>query len=79
MSELGKHFNIRHMCEREGIELADALLGNTSVTYLKLEMESTQRALQRQWPSTCVPASACNTFAGTCMSGERQYCVTVKK
>jgi Ran GTPase-activating protein (RanGAP) involved in mRNA processing and transport len=34
---LGEHFKIRPMCEREGIELADALLENTVVTYLQLE------------------------------------------
>jgi Ran GTPase-activating protein (RanGAP) involved in mRNA processing and transport len=35
----GTSFKIRPMCEREGIELADALLESTSVTYLELEME----------------------------------------
>jgi Leucine-rich repeat (LRR) protein len=34
---LGEPFRIRHMCEREVIELADALLECTSVTYLELE------------------------------------------
>jgi Ran GTPase-activating protein (RanGAP) involved in mRNA processing and transport len=34
---LGEPFKIRHMCEREGIVLADALLKNTSITYLELE------------------------------------------
>jgi hypothetical protein len=34
LPEFGKPFKIPyHMCEREGIELADALLENTSVTY----------------------------------------------
>jgi Leucine-rich repeat (LRR) protein len=36
---LGKPFKISRMCERKGIELADALLESTSVTYLKLETE----------------------------------------
>jgi hypothetical protein len=36
MPELGKPFKIRRLSEREGIELADALLENTSVTYLEL-------------------------------------------
>jgi hypothetical protein len=35
---LGKPFKIRRMCEREGIELANALLENNSVTYLQLNM-----------------------------------------
>jgi hypothetical protein len=30
-------FNIRHLSEKEGIELADALLENTNVTYLEFE------------------------------------------
>jgi Leucine-rich repeat (LRR) protein len=34
----GESFKIRRLCEREGIELADALLENNSVTYLELEM-----------------------------------------
>jgi hypothetical protein len=33
----GDPFKIRHLSEKEGIELADALLENTSVTYLGLE------------------------------------------
>ena len=37
LPECGKPFKIRHMGEREGIELADALLESTSVTYLELE------------------------------------------
>jgi hypothetical protein len=37
LPDCGKPFKIRHMCEREGIELADALLENTIVTYLELE------------------------------------------
>jgi hypothetical protein len=36
LQELGEPFNIRCVCERERIELADALLENTSVTYLEL-------------------------------------------
>jgi Ran GTPase-activating protein (RanGAP) involved in mRNA processing and transport len=39
LPEAGKPFRIRNMCESEGIELADALLQNTSVTYLELETE----------------------------------------
>jgi Ran GTPase-activating protein (RanGAP) involved in mRNA processing and transport len=39
MPEAGKPFKIRRMPESEGIELADALLENTSVTYIQLEME----------------------------------------
>jgi hypothetical protein len=37
LPDCGKPFKIRHTCEREGIELADALLENTIVTYLELE------------------------------------------
>jgi Ran GTPase-activating protein (RanGAP) involved in mRNA processing and transport len=37
LPEIGKPFKIRRMCEREGIEVADALLENNSVTYLELE------------------------------------------
>jgi hypothetical protein len=36
---VNKPFCIRRMCEREDMELADALLENTSVTYLRLETE----------------------------------------
>jgi hypothetical protein len=36
---LGNHFRIRDSSEKEDIELADALLENTSVTYLELETE----------------------------------------
>jgi hypothetical protein len=39
-------FCIYELHEREHLELADALLE--------------RNALQRQWPSTCDPASACN-------------------
>jgi Ran GTPase-activating protein (RanGAP) involved in mRNA processing and transport len=38
LPEAGRPFKIRRMCEREGIELAGALLENTCVTYLELEM-----------------------------------------
>jgi hypothetical protein len=37
LPEPGKPFRIHRMCEREGMELADALLENNSVTYLELE------------------------------------------
>jgi Ran GTPase-activating protein (RanGAP) involved in mRNA processing and transport len=36
LPECGKPFEIRHISEKESIELAEALLENTSVTYLKL-------------------------------------------
>ncbi len=36
LPEPGEYFEIRQSCEREGLELADALLENTSVTYLEL-------------------------------------------
>jgi hypothetical protein len=39
LPKLGLPFKIHHMCERQGIELADALLKNTSVTYLELTLE----------------------------------------
>jgi hypothetical protein len=39
LPELGKPFKIRYTRETEAMELADALLENTSVTYLELEME----------------------------------------
>jgi Leucine-rich repeat (LRR) protein len=35
----GKPFNIRHLSEKEDMELADALLENTNVTYLEFETE----------------------------------------
>jgi hypothetical protein len=50
---LGKPFKIRLMCEREGIELADALLESTSVTYLKLEPGKYTKSVAGRWPSTC--------------------------
>jgi Ran GTPase-activating protein (RanGAP) involved in mRNA processing and transport len=37
LPEPGKPFKIRQMCEREDMELADALLENSRVTYLDLE------------------------------------------
>jgi Ran GTPase-activating protein (RanGAP) involved in mRNA processing and transport len=37
LPEVGEPFKIRHMAEREFLELADALLENTSITYLQLE------------------------------------------
>jgi Ran GTPase-activating protein (RanGAP) involved in mRNA processing and transport len=39
LPELGSPFKILSMCKRQHIELADALLENTSVTYLELESE----------------------------------------
>jgi hypothetical protein len=48
----GEPFKIHRLSDKEGMELADALLENTI-----------RKALQRQWLSTCVPASACDTFA----------------
>jgi hypothetical protein len=36
LPELGKPFQIRYLYEKEDLELADALLENTSVTYLEL-------------------------------------------
>jgi hypothetical protein len=36
LPELGKPFMINHLREREGMELANALLENTSVSYLDL-------------------------------------------
>jgi Ran GTPase-activating protein (RanGAP) involved in mRNA processing and transport len=38
LPEIGNPFRIRDLSEREDIELADALLENTSVTYLQLDM-----------------------------------------
>jgi Ran GTPase-activating protein (RanGAP) involved in mRNA processing and transport len=35
----GKPFNIRHLSEKEDMELADALLENTNVTYIEFETE----------------------------------------
>jgi Ran GTPase-activating protein (RanGAP) involved in mRNA processing and transport len=37
LPDCGRPFKIHPMCEREGMELADALLENTIVTYLELE------------------------------------------
>jgi hypothetical protein len=48
----GEPFKLRRMCEREGIELSNALLGNNSATYLHLETVKYMRALQKQWPSS---------------------------
>ena len=39
MPEPGEPFKIRRICEREGIELADALLENNMVTYIELSTE----------------------------------------
>jgi hypothetical protein len=39
LPECGKPFKIRPMCEREGMELADALLESISVTFLELVPE----------------------------------------
>jgi hypothetical protein len=39
LPEAGRPFKIRRLSENEGIELADALLENTSVTYLELHMD----------------------------------------
>jgi Leucine-rich repeat (LRR) protein len=39
LPELDRPFKILSMCERQHIQLADALLENTSVTYLELESE----------------------------------------
>jgi hypothetical protein len=36
LPEIGKPFKIRHLSEKEDMELADALLENNSVTYLEL-------------------------------------------
>jgi hypothetical protein len=44
LPELGEPFNIRRMCEREGIELADALLENTNVTYLELHLDKNTKS-----------------------------------
>jgi O-succinylbenzoate synthase len=39
LPELGKSFKIRELSGEEDIELSNALLENTSVTFLELEME----------------------------------------
>jgi hypothetical protein len=39
LPEPGKPFKIRRMSEREDMQLADALLENTNVTYLQLETD----------------------------------------
>jgi hypothetical protein len=43
LPEAGKPFKIPRMCESEGIELAGALLENTSVTYLQLETRNYEK------------------------------------
>jgi hypothetical protein len=45
----GEPFKLRRMCEREGIELSNALLGNNSATYLHLETvyESSAEAMAK--------------------------------
>jgi hypothetical protein len=62
----GKPLRIRNLSEKAGIELSDALLEDTYVTYpYNWKRRSIRKALQRQWPSTCVPASACSEFAAS--------------
>jgi hypothetical protein len=45
LPEPGKPFKIHRMCESEGIELADALLENTSITYLQLETRNYEKKI----------------------------------
>jgi hypothetical protein len=47
LPEPGQPFNIRRMSEREGIELADALLENTSVTDLELDTKDSAEAMAK--------------------------------
>jgi hypothetical protein len=46
LPEVGRPFKIHLLGEREGVELADALLENTSVTYFKLEIKEYTKAPQ---------------------------------
>jgi hypothetical protein len=52
----GKSFNIRHLSEKEDIELADALLQNTNVTYLefvsKKHTNSSAEAMAKYVPTS---------------------------
>jgi hypothetical protein len=110
LPEPGEPLSIKSLSVKKGIELADALLKNTSITdlametreytkssaeamtkyvrsskrlqriYWNMEHESIPKALQRQWPSMCDPASVCNAFTGTWIGGGViKYCNGVKK
>jgi hypothetical protein len=57
LPEVGKTFKVCRICEKQDTELADALLENMSITYLRLDTAKYKKKLQRQWPSTCVPAA----------------------
>jgi hypothetical protein len=58
MPELGEPFNIRYLSEKAHMELADALLENNSVTYLKLEVTeytaSSAKAMAKYLRTCCV-------------------------
>jgi hypothetical protein len=47
LPEPGKPFKIRHLSEKEDMELADALLENNSVVYLELETKKVYEKLCR--------------------------------
>jgi pyruvate formate-lyase activating enzyme-like uncharacterized protein len=52
--------------ERNAIGLAEALLENTNVTYLRLETERyTKSSAEAMVKSTCVPVSACSEFVAS--------------
>jgi hypothetical protein len=44
------------------MEIADAH-GKFQCHIPRIDDRKVRKALQKQWPSTCVPASACNAFA----------------
>jgi Leucine-rich repeat (LRR) protein len=70
LPKIGKPFKIRQLSEKEGIELADALLENTNVTYLELETEnytkcSAEAMAKYVRTSKCLERMRCNKELGT--------------
>jgi hypothetical protein len=59
MPEVGKPFEIRYLRKREYTELADALLENTSVTYLQLDMEKHTKSSAEAMANKYVRTSKC--------------------
>jgi hypothetical protein len=58
LPELGKPFKIRHLSEKEDMELADALLENTSVTHLQLWTKKYTKG-SAEAMAKCIRASKC--------------------
>jgi hypothetical protein len=89
LPELGKPLKIRHMCEREHIDLSDALLENNNVTYLELATTKyTKSSAEAMAKYLRTSNSACNAFTGTengvenCSIVKRYsvvFCLEIKK